>query len=80
MERNFLFEFCVPSETQSRFIEAKDLKTAEILANHACEGHSFLGGAVRPPVKLVGEVLPKLQGENNRYILLPSGRMIEDHF
>lgn len=67
-----LYTFNVPGEVDSRYIEAKDMDSAEKAADKACESHSFLGGPVRPPVYLVGKILP------DRRIKLRSGKIIEN--
>lgn len=58
----FLYEFNVPGEINSRYVEASSLQEAENKADEICKGHS-----VRPPVHLVGEILPdnliKLNGK-----------------
>jgi hypothetical protein len=74
MKKMFLYEFSVPGEINSRYIEASCKEAAEGRADEICEGHSFLGGAVRPPVKLVGEILP------DNFIKLSNGKIVKDIF
>ena len=74
MKKIFLYEFNVPGEINSRYIEAASLQEAEGRADEICEGHHFLGGAVRPPVDLVGEILP------HNFIKLSNGKIVKGIF
>lgn len=67
-----LYSFHVPGETQHRYVEAETQEQAEAQAVYECLNHSFLGGAVRPPVFLEGQVLP------DGKIKLPNGFVIEE--
>lgn len=74
MKKMFLYQFNVPGEINSRYIEASSLQSAEGRADEICGNHSFLGGAVRPPVELIGEILP------DNLIKLSNGKIVKDIF
>ena len=74
MKKMFLYQFNVPGEINSRYVEASCKEAAEGRADEICQSHSFLGGAVRPPVVEVGEILP------DNFIKLSNGKIVKDTF